>query len=112
MLPVRSAHVRRGILTFAVLAIAATVAVVTAQPPNVPVFDLEEATVADLQKRMEAGQDTARSLVDKYLARIDAVDRNAPPLRRVLDITTSDRGIGDPLDRDRHSARVIPPLNG
>jgi len=112
MLPVRSAHVRRGILTFAVLAIAATVAVVTAQPPNVPVFDLEEATVADLQKRMEAGQDTARSLVDKYLARIDAVDRNGPALRSVLEINPDARAIADRLDAERRSGRVRGPLHG
>ena len=37
----------------------------------VSVFDLEEATVADLQKKMESGQETARSLVEKYLQRVE-----------------------------------------
>ena len=35
-------------------------------------FDLEEATVADLVKRMESGSETAESLARKYLARIEA----------------------------------------
>ena len=50
-------------------------------PPAVApaaVFDLEEATIASLQQRMESGQDTARSLAEKYLARIDAIDRERP----------------------------------
>ena len=98
-------------LTFAVLAIAATVAVVIAQPPNVK-FDLEEATVADLQKRMETGRDTSRSLVDKYLARIDSVDRSGPGLRSVLEINPDARGIADRLDAERRTGRVRGPLHG
>src|SRR6476620_7409907 len=38
-------------------------------------FELEEATIADLQKRMESGMETARSITTKYLARIDEIDR-------------------------------------
>src|SRR5687768_1250258 len=49
-------------------------------------FELEEATVAGLQKRMETGQDTARSLVEKYAARIEALDRRGPSLRSVLEV--------------------------
>jgi hypothetical protein len=37
-------------------------------------FSLEEATIADLQQRMQTGQETARSLAEKYLARIDAIE--------------------------------------
>src|SRR5262249_53963304 len=102
----------RGMLTFAVLATAATVAVVTAQPPNVAAFDLEEATVADLQRRMESGQDTARSLVDKHLARIDAVDRQGPALRSVLEINPDAQSIADGLDAERRAGRVRGPLHG
>ena len=46
-------------------------------------FDLEEATIADLQQRMQSGQDTSRSLVEKYLARIEAIDRAGPALHSV-----------------------------
>jgi amidase len=53
---------------------------VSAQAPrrsafDLPRFDLEEATIAELQQRMQTGQETARSLAEKYLARIAAVDR-------------------------------------
>lgn len=46
-----------------------------------PHADLEEATIADLGARMARGEPTAQSLVERYLARIDALDR-AGPVRR------------------------------
>src|SRR5438128_7447346 len=55
-------------------------------PPSATTFDLEEATIAHLQRRMETGQDTSRTLVDKYLARIEAIDRNGPALHSVIEI--------------------------
>ena len=45
-------------------------------PPLPPApFDLDETTIAELQQRMQSGQETSRSIVEKYLARIDALDR-------------------------------------
>src|SRR2546428_2541818 len=75
--------------------------------PNVPTgraavaFDLEEATIADLQRRMELGQDTARTIVDKYLARIDAIDRQGPTLRSVIEINPEARSDANRLDAER-----------
>ncbi len=63
--------------------------------PAVAVFDLEEATVADLQKRMETGQDTSRSIVDKYLARIAEIDAAGPALHSVIEINPDARAIAD-----------------
>lgn len=75
-------------------------------------FDLEEATVADLQKRMEAGQDTARSLVDKYLARIAEIDAAGPSLHAVIEINPDARSIADALDAERKSKGPRGPLHG
>ena len=67
-------------------------------------FDLEEATIAQLQQRMAAGQDTARSLAEKYLARIDAIDRQAdrqgPALHSVIETNPDALTIADALDAD------------
>src|SRR5437870_3001852 len=49
-------------------------------------FELDEATFADLQKKMVSGEETARSLAEKYIARIEALDRSGPGLRSVLEI--------------------------
>src|SRR4051812_45882285 len=73
---------------FYAIAVACAAALVSAQPQRgpAPAFDLEEATVAQLQARMQTGQETSRSIVDKYLARIQAIDRGGPELRSVLEI--------------------------
>ena len=79
-----------------IIAMALAAATLTAQAPRLATFDLEEATIADLQHRMEAGQDTSRSLVEKYLARINP-DAGA---------------IADGLDAERRNGRVRGPLHG
>jgi len=61
---------------------------------------------------METGQDTARTLVDKYLARIQAVDRGGPALRSVLEINPDATAIADALDAERKAGRVRGPLHG
>jgi amidase len=104
------------------LALAVTVAC-SASPPalapgvtpassKAPAFDLEEATIADLQTRMESGQDTARSLVEKYLARIEAVDRQGPALRSVIETNPDALSIADAMDAERKAGKVRGPLHG
>ena len=68
--------------------------------------------MADLQKRMEAGQETARSLVDKYLARIETVDRTGPTLRSVIEINPDARPDADRLDAERKARGPRGPLHG
>jgi len=93
--------------------VAAVIAVVPqAQAPKPTPFDLEESTVTQLQARMTAGQDTARSLVDKYLSRIEDIDRSGPALRSVLEINPDARAIADTLDAERRAGRVRGPLHG
>ena len=77
-----------------------------------PPFDLEEATIADLQQRMQSGQETARSLVEKYLARIDAIDKNGPALQSVLEVNPDALAIADALDAERKSRGPRGPLHG
>jgi amidase len=107
MPPSFSSVVRRAIPI-----IGAIVAIATpgAQPP--PPFDLEEATIATLQQRMQSGQETSRSLVDKYLARIEAIDRSGPTLRSVLEVNPDARTIADQLDAERKSGRIRGPMHG
>jgi amidase len=87
-------------------------ALVSAQAPTRPAFDLEEATIAELQQRMRSGQETARSLVEKYVARIDAIDRNGPALHSVLEINPDALAIADRLDAERKSSGPRGPLHG
>lgn len=90
--------------------LAATVAIAQA-PPTRP-FDLDEATIAELQRRMDAGQDSARTLTEKYLARIDAIDRQGPTLRSVIEINPDALAIADSLDAERRARGPRGPLHG
>src|SRR5438128_1789061 len=97
--------------------VAVEQAIGRAAPPSAPEarpepFDLEEATIADLQKRMVVGEDTARSLVEKYAARIEALDKRGPSLRAVLEVNPDALKIAEDLDAERKAGRVRGPLHG
>ena len=83
------------------------------QPPaQAPVFDLDEATFSVLQARMASGKDSARSLAEKYLSRIEAIDRNGPALHAVIEVNPDALGIADQMDSERRQGRVRGPLHG
>src|SRR3954469_2832602 len=75
-------------------------------------FELEEATLADLQSGMAAGKYTARSITQLYLNRIDELDRKGPTLRHVIEVNPDALSIADSLDQERKSGRVRGPLHG
>jgi len=95
-----------------VLAAVCAASLVGAQAPAPPRFDLEELSIADLQHRMQLGEETSRSIVQKYIARIEAIDRSGPTLRSVLEINPDALTIADALDAERHDGRVRGPLHG
>src|SRR6266849_2343453 len=80
-----------------------TAAALSAQAPARQAFDLEEATIADLAQRMQTGKDTARSIAEQYIARIEAIDRQGPALRSVIEINPDALAIADRLDAERKS---------
>jgi amidase len=82
------------------------------ETPQPVAFELEDATLDDLQKRLTAGQDSARSLVEKYLARIAALDRQGPALHHVLELNPDALSIADALDAERRTKGPRGPLHG
>ena len=83
-----------------------------AEATKAETFELEEATILDLQKRMVSGEDSARSLTEKYVARIEALDRRGPELRSVLEVNPDALAIAEKLDEERKAGRVRGPLHG
>ena len=77
-----------------------------------PDFELEEATIADLQAKMESGEHTARSLTESYLARIEELDQDGPALRALLETNPDAAEIADELDAERRDGRVRGALHG
>lgn len=72
-------------------------------------FDLEEATIAQLQDAMHSGARTSRSICAAYLARIAELD---PKLRSVLETNPDAPAIADRLDAERKAGHVRGPLHG
>jgi amidase len=70
-------------------------------------FDLEEATIAQLQDAMRTGARTARSICAAYLARIAQLD---PQLHSVLETNPDAPAIADRLDAERKANRVRGPV--
>jgi amidase len=83
-------------------------------PPNAQAarFELEEATLADLQKKMQSGEESARSLVEKYARRIDALDKQGPSLHFVIEVNPDAEEIAARLDAERRSKGPRGPLHG
>jgi amidase len=81
-------------------------------PAAVPAFELEEATIADLQGAMRSGKHTARSLAEAYLKRIEAVDRGGPALTSVIEINPDAFAIAESMDAERKAKGERGPLHG
>src|SRR5205085_5538979 len=79
---------------------------------DVPPFELEEATIADLQAAMTSGRMTARSITQLYLDRIAELDRKGPTLRHVIEINPDAFSIADSLDQERKTGRGRGPRHG
>ena len=83
-----------------------------AATPEVKPFELEEITVPELQDGMKSGKFTARSLVEKYLARIDEIDKRGPALNAIIELNPDSLSIADSLDQERKAKRARGPLHG
>jgi amidase len=80
--------------------------------PGVKSFELDEVTVSELQDGMKSGKFTARSLVEKYSARIQEIDKNGPGINSVLEMNPDALAIADALDQERKAKGPRGPLHG
>jgi amidase len=78
-------------------------------PAALPPFELEEATVVELQAAMQAGRYTAQSLAEAYLGRIAALDGH---LRSVIETNPEALAIAEALDAERKAKGPRGPLHG
>jgi amidase len=73
---------------------------------------MDEYTIAELQSRMDSGELTAARLVEMYLERIEAVDRDGPRLNSVIELNPEAGAIAASLDAERRSGKKRGPLHG
>jgi amidase len=72
-------------------------------------FELDEATIADLQKKMQNGETSAREITASYLRRIGSVDGR---LNSVLETNPDALAIADRLDKERKAGKVRGSMHG
>src|SRR5439155_819265 len=80
--------------------------------PDFPSFELDEITISDLQAGMFSGKFTARSIAEKYLSRIEAIDKQGPAVNSVIEINPDALAIADNLDKERKDKGTRGPLHG
>lgn len=97
----RSALSVRVILPLLALALACT-----------PSFQVEEATIADIHRAMEEGRITAEELVQSYLDRIEAYDRQGPYLNSIITVSEHALGRARELDAAFRESGFTGPLHG
>ena len=74
--------------------------------------ELEELTIADLQKAVTSGKFTVRALTEKYLAQIEQIDRRGPVMKSVIELNPDALSIADTIDRERKGKGARGPLHG
>src|SRR5579864_1938345 len=80
--------------------------------PDVKPFELDEITIPELQDGMKSGKFTARSLVEKYSARIDEIDKRGPAVNAIIELNPDAFAIADALDEERKAKGPRGPLHG
>ena len=75
-------------------------------------FELEEATIAQLQDGMAKGRYSSHQLTQLYLQRMERIDRGGPQLRSISEINPDALSIADALDVERKAKGARGPLHG
>jgi len=101
-----------GVLSGAAAAAGCSTAPSAVENSNPGPFDLDEKTIGDLQEMMKSGRLTARSIAEKYLARIETIDRQGPRLNSVIEINPDALSIAAALDDERKAGGARGPLHG
>lgn len=97
---------RLALLSAFVVCAAATLA----QGPAT--FELDEATIAQLQEGMQSGRYSSRRLTALYLDRIEQIDRSGPTLMSVIEVNPDALAIAEALDAERRTKGARGPLHG
>ena len=75
-------------------------------------FDLETATVADLNAAFDSGALTSEKLTQLYLARIEAYDKAGPKINAVITLNAEALATARALDAERKTKGPRSPLHG
>jgi len=101
----------RAILSLLLVVAATLVRQTPPAPPQAPPFRVEETTIAQIHDAMKGGRLTCRALVDAYLRRIDAYDKNGPSLNAIVMTNPDAQKQADEMDRRYTQSGFVGPLH-
>ena len=117
---------RKEFLTNSALAVAGLTSLLTASckntnpesksPEATPVaednFELNEATISDLQAKMASGKYSSEQLTKMYLQRIGDIDKKGHALNAVIELNPDAIAIAQSMDAERKAGKVRGALHG
>src|SRR5262245_28331954 len=88
-------------------------AIFTAQQPSQEPspFQVMEATIDEIHAAIKAGQMTCRGLVEQYLRRIEAYDKNGPAINAIVVLNSNVLAQADDLDARYKRSGMTGPLH-
>ncbi|PTY07881.1 glutamyl-tRNA amidotransferase [Opitutaceae bacterium EW11] len=94
------------------IALLLAAALLGSRPLPAKTFELETASIGDIQEAVDAGALTYEKLVSLYLARIEAYDQKGPALNTVITLNPHALEQARALDAERKSKGPRGPLHG
>ncbi|MBM4296308.1 MAG: amidase [Deltaproteobacteria bacterium] len=82
-----------------------------ATPTTAP-FEIIDATIDGIQSAFKSGQLTCRQLVQAYLDRIEALDKNGPGINSIISVSPTALAEAERLDRAYAASGLTGPLHG
>ena len=83
----------------------------TSTAAQTPAFRVDETTIADVHAAMRARTLTCHGLVEQYLRRIEAYDKNGPALNALVVVNDDALRVADSLDRRFAREGLVGPLH-
>src|SRR5580765_7166555 len=103
---------RHGIHAMAIAIAMSCTAPAHAQTSGAAPFQIMEASIEDIHTAFRSGRLTARQLVQGYLDRINAYDKQGPTINSVIALNPNALAEADRLDAAFRASGLVGPLHG
>ena len=73
---------------------------------------MKELSIIEIGSKMDSGELTSQILTNKYLERIEAIDRSGPTINSIIEINPDALSIASKRDQERKTGNLRGPLHG
>src|SRR5258708_10182654 len=103
---------KKGMLAMAIAIALSSTGPAQAQSPNAAPFPIVETSIDDIHTALRSGRLTARALVQLYLDRINAYDKQGPTINSIITLNPNALAEADRLDAAFRTSGLVGPLHG